>query len=762
MGVTRAELQKKRLTDLLDRTFLAHLSSEEQDTVLAAMEWRKYKPGAVMIEINQPGEGTDLLVKGQVVVMMPGQAGALREVATPKVGALLGERALFHRIPTTAQVVAESEVASLHLAAEAFYQLLGSIEPFRRYIEKLAELRAEWSTIKEILQRNPHLGFLPPRDLEQLLNSGSLVHLKAGERLISAGASSTDVYVVLRGMLNVYAPQSDGPRKLLSVQRPGELNGIAAVMLEVPRIADVEAQAQAEVLRLSGEDFLRVINTNPLVRRRLMQSMATLNTDAVAMVKEQAKRMVAFICGARRKLGTTTFSYAVAAQLRAAGRVTLLDLDGARTAATLKLGVDDVELAGVKAQELHAPEGWGIQVLWPRDAADTVKLLKAMRDQPGRARGRLLVSGEPDAKLRDEVFAEVDALIYVRNASDSADPPEARDKTLFQAVYLEPDVPIDVTTCSKAVRLVRDPGATSQFWREGALEILIDNQSFIGRASARMARLLRGRSVGLALGGGGALGFAHVGLLRVLTRPDVGFPIDYVAGVSFGSLVAGLFVGGGMPALERLIRDRMWLQMRVAGCLVDPRLIGNYVTKKTNNARLGSTEIPFLPVGLDMESGQEYVLADGTLGEGVMSSSCMPGAFPAMRTGERRLVDGGVINNVPATVVWQAGADFILASNIIPANPCGKGLMGRLPFQRLFASTVGRLDDLISGMYMLMSQTGRDRALMADFVFDPDLERYDVYSFNKAVEIAQKGEEEGERVLSRIKEAYQKDQSIRF
>ena len=179
---------------------------------------------------------------------------------------------------------------------------------------------------------------------------------------------------------------------------------------------------------------------------------------------------------------------------------------------------------------------------------------------------------------------------------------------------------------------------------------------------------------------------------------------------------------------------------------------------------MGCTEIPFYPVGLDMDTGQEYVLPSGTLGEGVQSSSCMPGVIPALRFGQKRLVDGGVVNNVPATVAWQAGADFIMASNIIPSNPLnGRGIMGRVPYgRRLLSSTLGRVDDLVGALYTLMSQTGRDRALMADYIYDPDLRDWDAYDFLHGDQIAEEGEKEAEERLPAIQKAYEKDRSIRF
>jgi len=762
-SVTRKELTDRKLGWVLARSFLAQLHTEQQDQMLAKMEWRRFQHGDSIIEFDAEGHGVDLLVVGQASVLQPGDDGQPRVIATSQEGSLIGERALYFKIPTSAEVRAQGEVTTLHLPAAAFFRFLEQMQPFREHIKQLVDLRAEWPTLKEILDHNPFLGFLPSRELERLLASGKIVSVHAGGDLIKAGEMTTDVYVVIRGTLEVYSPeQPDHPRRLLSVQKPGELNGIAAVMLELPRVADVVARDSVELLRIRGETFLEVVNANPPVRRRLMQHLATLNYEAVSMVQQEASRMVVFVCGARRGMGATTLSYGVAANLQSVAPVTLVDLEGERTAQKLGFLVQDGDFCGARVQEMSVPPSWNMRVIWPCSGEDPRGLLTMLRRDDLRASSRVMVSGEPGRRLRDQVLEEVDALVYVRRASDSGTPPEARGKVLFQAVRMEPGVPINPATSNRSVRMPEDVSGVDSFWRTGSLGYLSPEKTTLGRAAARLARLLRGRSVGLALGGGGALGFAHIGLLRVLERN--GFPIDYVAGVSFGALVAGVYVGGGTAALDRMIQQRRRLSLRVLGCLFSSDSIGRYVDHLTGHQTMGNTEVPFYPVGLDIDSGQEYVLPEGTLGEGVQSSSCMPGVFPALRYGEKRLVDGGVVNNVPATVAWQAGADFIVASNIIPSNPLsGRGIMGRIPGgKRLLSGTLGRVDDLVGALYTLMSQTGRDRALMADYIFAPDLQAWDAYDFLDGDRIADEGEAEAEEKLPAIRKAYEKDRSIRF
>ncbi len=311
---------------------------------------------------------------------------------------------------------------------------------------------------------------------------------------------------------------------------------------------------------------------------------------------------------------------------------------------------------------------------------------------------------------------------------------------------------LPLNASGRTVRLPDDADSLHAFYASGELTSLTQLTTPFGRACGRLSRALLGRTVGLALGGGGALGFAHIGLLRALEEANI--PIDYIAGVSFGSLVAGLYASGRRDAIERCVKERNWL--------IPPLLAGfgstapfewfvNHLTG--GEVQMSQTEIPFYPVGVDIQTGCEVVRALGSVGHGVRSSSCLPGAYPSLVVGGQRIVDGGMHNNVPASVTWQSGAHFIIASNIIPEFPFStpnyrSGLAG------LARRSMSRVDDLMRSMFLLMSQSGRDRAQLADYVFDLELRNYNIYDFAKGDEIAKAGYEQAHAAMEDIRAAW--------
>jgi NTE family protein len=183
------------------------------------------------------------------------------------------------------------------------------------------------------------------------------------------------------------------------------------------------------------------------------------------------------------------------------------------------------------------------------------------------------------------------------------------------------------------------------------------------------------KKLGLALGGGGARGLAHIGVLRVLER--AGIEVDLIAGTSMGGLVGALYAAGKpLDKMARLVNHGGPVQViqHLFDLTVSPRgfLRGERIGRAFSRA-LGPrfTEFRQLskPLGLvavDLRSGQEVVLAEGDLVEALRATCAVPGVFLPVERGDATLVDGGILNNVPADVARDLGADVVLAVDVLP------------------------------------------------------------------------------------------------
>lgn len=184
-------------------------------------------------------------------------------------------------------------------------------------------------------------------------------------------------------------------------------------------------------------------------------------------------------------------------------------------------------------------------------------------------------------------------------------------------------------------------------------------------------------TLGLALGGGGARGLAHVGVLKALD--EAGLQPKVIAGTSMGSLIGGAYAAGfSARAIEREVlhlasRSRLInLADRIPSlrALFTGRRFEQYLNR-TLGAELTFADLrrPLAIATTDLNSGQEVIFTEGAVVPAIRASISIPGVFAAVERDGRRLVDGGLLNNVPADLARDLGADLVLAVDVLPHYP---------------------------------------------------------------------------------------------
>lgn len=173
--------------------------------------------------------------------------------------------------------------------------------------------------------------------------------------------------------------------------------------------------------------------------------------------------------------------------------------------------------------------------------------------------------------------------------------------------------------------------------------------------------------IGLALGGGAAKGFAHIGVIKMLEAN--GIQVDVVAGTSAGSVVGALYASGMTPyqlqqqafALdETKIRDVSLF----SGGLVKGQKLQDYVNTLLKQKPMQSFKKPFGAVATELSTGKRTVFVRGNAGQAVRASSSIPGVFEPVPIGKTRYVDGGVVSPVPVDAARDLGADVVIAVDI--------------------------------------------------------------------------------------------------
>ena len=185
--------------------------------------------------------------------------------------------------------------------------------------------------------------------------------------------------------------------------------------------------------------------------------------------------------------------------------------------------------------------------------------------------------------------------------------------------------------------------------------------------------------LGLALGGGAARGFAHVGVIQVLE--EAGLSPNYVVGTSAGSLVVALYASGKTPAELTKVAETLqeaditdWMLPILNRGALRGEALAKYVNTLVGGRNLEQMKMPVGIVATDLGSGEVITFRRGNTGTAVRASSAVPGVFQPVRIGDREYVDGGLVAPVPVRQTLEIGANFVIAVDISSdpdGNPAG-------------------------------------------------------------------------------------------
>jgi NTE family protein len=251
----------------------------------------------------------------------------------------------------------------------------------------------------------------------------------------------------------------------------------------------------------------------------------------------------------------------------------------------------------------------------------------------------------------------------------------------------------------------------------------------------------RAMKIGLALGGGAARGFAHVGVIKVLEAQ--GIKPDIVTGTSAGSLVGALYASG----MNGFQLQQMALSMDEAA-LADWTITGrgmlrgealqNFVNNALSNKPMEQFAKPFGAVATDWATGATVTFSRGNAGQAVRASSSIPGVFSPVAISGRSYVDGGLVSPVPALAAKKLGADFVIAVNI-----------SALPVQTEITALPATLQQTIA----IMGKGLNDEELRqhADVVIRPAVDGVSVADFAAKSNLILQGEQAATAKLEEIR-----------
>ena len=498
-------------------------------------------------------------------------------------------------------------------------------------------------------------------------------HFEAGEVICRAGEPGESLLVLRRGLVHVLAGEPAGADPaVLARQRPGDVVGEMALLTGEPRAATLVARLPTDAFELPREAFLSLAARFPALLANLARILS--------------RRLVAQTAGAGR--GRRARAVAVVA-----GRRGLAHLGGllAATRAASPRPVDAIDLTEAGP-----------------DAPTTGEAL-ARLESSLRGGGTVVAMVGPDHGDLPLLLDHVDRVVALMD-TDEARSLGGRLGAPAGRVEL-------VELGAGGGRPPAGPSPAGVI-RTCAGEPRDADLAWLGRHLARA-------KLGLALGAGAAKGYAHVATIRALQR--AGYTIDYVAGSSLGAWVgAWLALGMDADGIERTLRAAFTAEVaealfrrgaagRPSGLEVMARL-ARETTAGRAFERLGT---PLVVMATDLQGRQPTPIATGPLHEALVAAMAVPGLYPPIRRGPRRLVDAVVLTPVPTEAVIAAGADVTVAVNLLgretlPAWP-GEGP----PDPRARPARAAARDALVEALEVAQIGAAAGQAALADVPITP-------------------------------------------
>ncbi|AKN17147.1 patatin-like phospholipase family protein [Mycobacterium haemophilum] len=453
---------------------------------------------------------------------------------------------------------------------------------------------------RTVLRNVPILADIDDEHLDQLARVVDRRHVPADEWLFREGDPSDSIYIVDSGRFAAVGADGQLIREMGSGDSIGELGVIAGA----GRSASVRALRDSVVWRIAADSFTEVLTTTPKLQSVMLQAMATMLRESRSANVSRRPRVIGVL--STGDAAALPIVDAIATQLSVHGQTTVVAPPVDTTA--------DVS-------------GYG----------ELVEAFSEILDRAERSNDWvLLVADRGSGDLwRRFVAAQSDRLVVL---VDEPYPPNGFDSLIAQR-------PVHLVAC------MAEPDTS--WW-----DLLqpLSHHPLSDEGIGALARRIAGRSLGLVMAGGGAWGLAHFGVYDELTR--AGVVIDRFAGTSAGAIAAAAFALG-MDAPEGIATARRYL--------ADSNVLGDYTVPAVafiRGARVdhlvevvfGGTLIEhlareFFSVSADLVTGDQVIHRRGPLSLAVRASISIPGLIPPVRQGEQLLVDGGILNNLPADVM---------------------------------------------------------------------------------------------------------------
>jgi predicted acylesterase/phospholipase RssA/CRP-like cAMP-binding protein len=660
-----------------------------------------------------------------------------------------------------------------------------------------------------ILKQIPIFQGLSWFELNRISRHVEIVDYNKGDIICQQGAPADAFYALVSGRVYSYSLGHSGHKEDVDFILRGMQFGIISTMTGENHSHTYEAINDSVVIKINKDNFSQLLGSTPRLAVALSQSLSQRIRSHVTHTKSTQESTIIAVYAPVQGSGSSTYAANLALSLKEQTdkKILLLSLSSDKNEERIDLanivgdhqsilntitkGVLTVDLLSVKfdpqnttlmsqiSQFVSAPvKDYNYIVLdLPNEMDDVVMKTLTQSD----VIHLVSIDNEKDldttrqvidklsAELKEKFHAErVEVIISGVNTGNHIDPQEIKRILNYDVFLFLPHLKPTEFIYKKVI--------------PGFAFVEVDAKSEYAQTIRRLSRQISKVMIGLVLGGGAALGMAHIGIIRVLERE--GIPIDVVVGSSMGALIASIWsVGYSAQDLEKFGREfesksgmlKVFDPIIPIAGLVGGEGIRQWLKGKLGNKTFHESKIPLKVVVYDLFHRKEIVVTDGILIDAVCKSIAIPGVIRPIMEGKQMIIDGGVLNPLPTNVLSDMGVKKIIAVNVLQSpeevdwsQKKADEELARcfdLPFSQHPFKFIGfRLGRLLSNLFTpniadIIVRTlqatefviAEQSAKQADVLIHPDLRGIQWFELYQVNELIKRGEEAAQKALPEIK-----------
>jgi NTE family protein len=587
--------------------------------------------------------------------------------------------------------------------------------------------RASGADTATLLAGTPLFGDVDTAALHRIAQLTDEVHITGGATLMNEGEPGDCFYLVVSGRLQIFSVSQGAPRVVAELGQH-ETVGEMAMLTGGPRSATVRAVRDSRLIRFSRAAFDRLVTEHPRAMMHLARMLVVRFQRTVSTPRIGSAPATITVAGA----GSDAPVRQVAADL-----VRALAAFGPTLHLTAS-AVDDL---------LDAPAA-----STPAEGAGNVRLAAWLSGQEQRHRAVVYEADAGATEWTRRCLRQADRVVFVGRAAS----PEALSEV--EAGFWRSGVITKSALALVHAPTVDRPSGTERWLQHRPVDSYHHLRGGVVPDVERLARHLLGRPTSVVLSGGGARGFAHIGVLRALD--EAGVPVDLIGGASQGAIIAALYaLGHDHRSILDLVR-RSFVEkgiQRLRDCtlpivsLFNGRRAVQMVKTMFAEARIEDLWLSYFCVSSNLTRASCEVHRTGVLHKWLRASAGIPGFFPPFPYNGDLLVDGGVLNNLPVDIARQQSAGTVIAVDVAASDDLTTSVVAfdsmsgwRLLVDRLnpfcSAPRLPNIAQILSRTATLASTYHRESARhLADLYLQPPVERIGMLEWKALNDVAELG-----------------------